>query len=103
MDTEYARFINATEKAICKNQKAFGMNGYVTFDQIAMATLINPEIIEEAKELYVTIELEGKYARGQMVVDWLNHLGEKPNIRLLTALNYQEYLKMIKDMFAYQQ
>ncbi|KAJ7378707.1 ras small GTPase RAC1 [Desmophyllum pertusum] len=48
-----------------------------------MAVAIQPEIVTKETSVYATLELHGHLTRGQMVVDWRGHLGQKPNIKCI--------------------
>ena len=64
-----------------------------TFDELAMAYVINSDVATETKDVYATAELNGAYTRGQMIVDWNERLGKPHNVRLITKINsslYQE-------------
>ncbi|GMR60472.1 hypothetical protein PMAYCL1PPCAC_30667, partial [Pristionchus mayeri] len=48
---------------------------YAYCDEIAVATAIAPEkVIKESKNLRVSVELSGKFTRGQVMVDWCDQM-----------------------------
>jgi len=74
--------------------KSRGVSGYIFWDQLAIAVLLEPSTVKEAAEVYANVELHGNLTRGQMVIDWQNYLKKPANIRLVTRLNHQD----CKDM-----
>ena len=69
---------------------------YVPCDEFAMAVVINESaIVREFQEVYVTVEVKGEYTYGMMVVDWLNMLKKPSNVRLVTKIHSDEFLKML--------
>ena len=56
-------------------------------DLNAMVTIVDPEVVTETTEVFATVELQGKYTRGMMVVDWHNRLGKNPNVKLIRQLD----------------
>ena len=70
---------------------------YNAWDQLAAAIVIDEGVVSESKNVYATVELAGKLTRGQMVVDWMGKLEKPHNVRLITDINRELYLKYVAD------
>ena len=58
-------------------------------DNILAVSFILPEIIKKQTKYHATVELGGKYTRGQMVLD---HLGiENPNVEIIEEIDVEKY------------
>ena len=44
------------------------------------------------------MELQGKYTRAQMVVDWIQHLGIEPNVEIITKVDIERVKKLYAKM-----
>jgi len=69
-------------------------NKFWAYDQLAMAIVVDPEIVVEAKEAYAVVELHGQLTRAQLVVDWSNKLGKTPNVRIVSRVDQTRYEKV---------
>lgn len=69
---------------------------YVPCDEFAMAVVINESaVVTEFKEVYATVEVKGEYTYGMMVVDWGRMLKRPNNVRLVTKIDNEEFMKML--------
>ncbi len=68
---------------------------YLVYDQLAMAAAINRNIIVDSMEVFGSVELEGKWTRGQMVWDWNSTTKNKKNINLITKVDMDIFEKLI--------
>ena len=59
-----------------------GENGICLPDPIAMAVLLQPELVLQSSEHYVDIETKSELTRGMTVVDRLNVAGDERNQRV---------------------
>lgn len=92
--TKKSDFVQKISNISClfykKNQTGFGQ-GYTCCDPLAVAVAVQPGIVTKETSVYATIELHGHLTRGQMVVDWRGHLGQKPNIRIVQEINLEAH------------
>jgi inosine-uridine nucleoside N-ribohydrolase len=65
-------------------------------DPLAMAVALEPELISHAEARYVEVELGGKLARGQVVVDWFNVTGQPPNANLVLEIDRERFFELMK-------
>ncbi|XP_053397602.1 non-specific ribonucleoside hydrolase RihC-like isoform X3 [Mercenaria mercenaria] len=87
-DTLKGKFNKAVTKLAVYRQREVNKNPiYRSCDLNAIATVINPKIILETKDVFATVELHGKYTRGMMVVDWRGSLGKSPNVTLVDKID----------------
>jgi purine nucleosidase len=74
-------------------------SGYLLPDPLAMAVTLQPELITESAEHFVTVELNGTHTRGQTVIDYSSMTGNAANVRVVTGVNmagvYDLYHKML--------
>ncbi len=89
----------AIKDAVYKISKA--RNGEPFHDAVALACLINPEIMTHEQEAYVEAEYLSPLTRGQTVVDERGKLGRAPNTTVVRSINYDIYLDMLQKMFNY--
>lgn len=66
-------------------------------DPVAMAVVVEPEIVTAAEEHYVAVELNGRYARGQTITDWQDLSGHVPNCRIIMASNGDRMWQLVEN------
>ena len=73
---------------------------YYSCDPLAVAIAIDPSVVLESVRAYCTVELQGEYTRGQMVVDWRSHLNKAPNVELVLKLDIDKVKQLYVSMVA---
>lgn len=68
-------------------------------DPLAMAVLIEPEIIQKAHKKYVQIERHGHLSRGMTVVDWWGHTQKPPNANIVLEVDSKRFFDLLKMAF----
>ncbi|XP_006815591.1 nucleoside hydrolase-like [Saccoglossus kowalevskii] len=71
------------ESFIFQSKDLFLNYGWNVPDAVAMMVAIDRRAILEMEQRHATVELNGTYSRGQMVVDWADHL---PNRKISTIV-----------------
>ena len=66
-------------------------------DPVAMAVVLEPEIVTAAEEHYVAVELNGRYARGQTITDWQDLSGHPLNCRIIMTLNGERMWQLVEN------
>jgi purine nucleosidase len=61
--------------------------GYLIPDPLAMALVLWPELALESSHHYTVVELNGRYTRGQTVIDYMNRLGQPANVHHVTKVD----------------
>ncbi|XP_060573667.1 nucleoside hydrolase-like isoform X3 [Ruditapes philippinarum] len=98
-DTSKGRFNKAACRLAVYRQREVNKNPiYRSCDLNAIATVINPKIIQETKDVFATVELHGKYTRGMMVVDWRGSLKKSPNVTLVEKIDTSLARPMFENM-----
>ncbi|KAL9981520.1 hypothetical protein ACROYT_G010228 [Oculina patagonica] len=91
--SDFAQKISNITSTFYKKKRThshFG-EGYTCCDPLAVAVAVQPEIVTKETSVYATIELHGHLTRGQMVVDWRGHLGQKPNVKIVQEVNLEAH------------
>ena len=65
-----------------------------------MAVALEPEIISEARECHVGIEMTGGLTRGATVVDWEGRLQRPANARIILGVDQARFEARIKAALA---
>jgi purine nucleosidase len=68
-------------------------------DPLAMAILIDPDIIHESEGRFVQIERFGRLSRGMTVVDWYGLLGHPPNVKIVRRVDINRFYQLYKLAF----
>jgi inosine-uridine nucleoside N-ribohydrolase len=77
-------------------EKVFGVKGAQLHDPLAVATVIDPTILE-TKSLHVDIETKGEFTRGATVVDIYGVTGKEPNAEVAFGLDLPKLKGFIFD------
>jgi purine nucleosidase len=65
-------------------------------DPLALAVVLEPEIVGRAEERYVMVETNGRHTRGQTIVDWENRLKQPANTNIILEVNQERFLQLIE-------
>ncbi|KAL3870548.1 hypothetical protein ACJMK2_038601 [Sinanodonta woodiana] len=95
VETEKAKFMRKIEKKAVDFSHANHWPKFVPCDEIAMAAALNPDIIIQSVNVYATVEVNGHFTRGQMVIDWRDFLNKKPNVALVMDIDDKKYVEML--------
>ena len=87
--TKQAEFM----KKMSKKMKEYGP--YITCDPFAVCAALKPQIVQEDTSVYATVELKEGLTRGQMVIDWRGMLNKAANVRLITKIDLDLFMKMM--------
>lgn len=100
-NTAKGRFLKGTTEALVNLIKNFRDNkGYLLPDPLAMAVAIEPGLITKQVRHFVTVELQGRYTRGQTVVDYMGLLQSAPNVTIVTDVDLDGVIKLYRRMLA---
>lgn len=77
--------------------KARGFEGFILPDLLAGAVALNPQVILEKEEVFVDVELAGKYSRGQLILDTMGLEQKETNAVLCRALDRETILHMFRQ------
>ncbi len=65
---------------------------YTLCDEIAVAVAFDQEVAVEKTGHFVTVQLDGRHTRGQMIVDNENKLGKQANVDIIKTINLEVLL-----------
>ncbi len=65
-------------------------------DPLAMAVVLEPEIVKRAEQRRVEVELTGTHTRGQTVVDWYNRTGLPPNAEIILEVDRDRHRALLE-------
>ncbi|MDJ0756222.1 MAG: nucleoside hydrolase [Ardenticatenaceae bacterium] len=66
-------------------------------DPLAMTATLEPESILKSEDRYVTVEINGRYTRGQTTVDWHNRLGRPANTRIVLEVDIGRFHQLLEN------
>ncbi|XP_071758240.1 inosine-uridine preferring nucleoside hydrolase-like [Centroberyx gerrardi] len=71
--------------------------GFTSCDTYAMAAAIDDTFVTESEQVAVTVELEGTYTRGMMVLDHLELLKKQHKAIIMKTVDLEKFKKMLMD------
>ncbi|XP_068446776.1 inosine-uridine preferring nucleoside hydrolase-like isoform X2 [Clinocottus analis] len=100
-DSEKARFMKNISTLSMKKAKSADYQkeitegkGFNSCDTYAMAAAIDDTFITESDEVAVSVELEGTYTRGMMVLDYMDQLKKKHKAFVMKKVNHEKFKQM---------
>ena len=72
--------------------------GYRTCDAFAMATVLDESVVTKSKSGYCTVELAGKFTRGQLIVDTNRLLDKEDNVTISLELDKSKIEQMLLSL-----
>ena len=99
-DNKRSKFLEAITQHTIKFLREV-LNREMSFaaDPLAMAVLMEPEIVEEVAEKYVQIERTGELSRGMTVIDWWGMSKQPPNVKIILKVNQDRFYQLLKNAF----
>ncbi|XP_061660779.1 inosine-uridine preferring nucleoside hydrolase-like [Syngnathoides biaculeatus] len=96
METIYAhtRKMVQTDRYQKEMVSGFGFN---TCDAYAVAAAINDDVVLESEKVAVTVELEGKYTRGMMVLDYIDALDKEHKVNILKRMDLEVFKQLLMN------
>ncbi|XP_029929417.1 inosine-uridine preferring nucleoside hydrolase-like isoform X2 [Myripristis murdjan] len=71
--------------------------GFTSCDTYAMAAAIDDTFVTECEQVAVTVELEGRYTRGMMVLDPVEMLKKQHKVNIMKTVDLEKLKKMLMD------
>jgi purine nucleosidase len=95
-DTPRSTFLKAiTQKTIKVLREVLNREMSYAADPLAMAVLMEPEIVQEVTEKYVQIERMGQLSRGMTVIDWWGMSKQPPNVKIVLKVDPRPVLRTL--------
>ena len=69
----------------------------IACDEHAAAIMLSPDIVLNQKNVFASVEIQGLYTRGQMVIDWRNILNKRKNVSIVTEIDFEKYKKVYEN------
>lgn len=91
VDSPRARFYSAISRSTRSWAQAQGRARLFSADALAMAVALEPDMVSEAQECHVGIELTGGLTRGATVVDWEGRLQRPANARIILGVDQARF------------
>ncbi|XP_029025802.1 nucleoside hydrolase-like [Betta splendens] len=70
-------------------------NGFNSCDTYAVAVAINDSLITKSEQVAVTVELQGKYTRGMMVLDYMELLKKTHKAVIIHKIDLEKFKQML--------
>jgi len=90
-----ARFYAALSRKTRDFSQARGRRGLMAADALAMAVALQPDIVSDAAERRVEVELTGALTRGATLVDWQARSGRPANARIVLEVDQARFEALI--------
>ena len=95
--SEFVRKITEKPAKFYRAEYAGMGRKYTSCDPLAMAVAIQPELVLHKESIFATIELQGHFTRGQMVVDWRGTLKKKHNVTLIRQVDMKKVMQLLLE------
>ena len=90
---------NITNQLIAFFEEKFNTQLSYAADPLAMAVLLEPDIVTKSVEKFVQIERFGRLSRGMTVVDWWENSEHLPNAKIVLEVDQKRFFGLIKSAF----
>ncbi len=98
LESPRARFYKQISvKAIEYIRAYFGETIFLAADGLALAVVLEPEIIQKHETHYVAVEIDGRYTRGQTMVDWNDQSGKTPNAQIIQEVDLKRFYELMEN------
>jgi purine nucleosidase len=88
-----------TQKTIKVLREVLNREMSYAADPLAMAVLMEPEIVQEVTEKYVQIERMGQLSRGMTVIDWWGMSKQPPNVKIVLKVDPDRFYELLQSAF----
>jgi purine nucleosidase len=100
IDNKRSQFLeNVTHKMLKYLSSVLENNLSLAADPLAMAVMIEPEIVLESEARHVQVERYGRLSRGMTVVDWMNITTQSPNANIVLKINTDRFYDLLAMAF----
>ncbi|KAM8722806.1 pyrimidine-specific ribonucleoside hydrolase RihA-like isoform 2-T3 [Acanthopagrus schlegelii] len=103
-DTDKARFMEKISRHTREmiqteryQKEMVGKSGFNACDAYALAAAVDDDLVTESEEVAVTVELEGTYTRGMMVVDHMGLLKKKHKAVIMKKVDLERFKQMLMN------
>ncbi len=98
-DNPRSRFLKrVTQKTLAFLKTVLKGNMSYAADPLAMAVLIEPDIVQRVEHKFVQVERTGQLTRGMTVVDWWGTSQKPPNVHIVMEVNLERFYQLLTMM-----
>ena len=87
MGTPKSELLRKNDEHSIRVLRKYNISTIALPDELGMAAFLNSDVIKTSVDVYATVEISGKYTRGQMVVDWTNLMKKDSNVTIVTDVH----------------
>jgi purine nucleosidase len=84
-------------KAVDFITSLYGRTDFFAADSLALAVVLEPDIVNKKEAHHVAIEIDGRYTRGQTMVDWNDQSGKSPNAHIILEVDRQRFYDLMEN------
>jgi purine nucleosidase len=66
-------------------------------DPLAMAVVLEPDIVTRSEKHHLSVEIAGTHTRGQTVVDWQDRLGKSANALIVLDVDRDRFFELMEQ------
>jgi purine nucleosidase len=100
-DNPRSVFLGKTLNRVIKmSNENINTNVCFAADPLAMAVMIEPEIVLECTKKFVAVELLGRYTRGMTVVDWSELSRQQPNVEIIQKVDRERFVELMYSIIS---
>ncbi|ESO97842.1 hypothetical protein LOTGIDRAFT_208999 [Lottia gigantea] len=96
---EFFRKISDNRQHLISSKKKLNP-GFRSCDWFAAMVLFDESLCLEYISAHASVELQGRFTRGQMVVDWLGRWSDMPNVKIAMRLDRARLLTTMRDFLS---
>lgn len=98
LDTPKAHFFKQiTEKGRHRSFNILNRPSMFAADPLALAVLLEPDIVTKAEQHHIAIEMSGATTRGQTVVDWHDRLSKPANANIILSVDDARFQALMEQ------
>ena len=101
LDNPRSRFLKqATKGLLAFMEEKFNSEMSYAADPLAMAVMLEPEIVKKSTPKYVRVERYGRLSRGMTVVDWWGNTGRPANVDIVLEVDQERFFDLLHSAFS---
>ena len=97
IDSDRARFFRQITDASMGRTMKLGRPGMFAADPLALAVVLEPDIVTRREHHHLVLELNGAHTRGMTVVDWNDNSGLSANADIIMEVNHERFLALMEQ------
>jgi purine nucleosidase len=98
MNTPQAQFFKKTnQKVIEYITNILGRKMLFAADALAMSVAIEPSIVKKSEQHALTVELNGRFTRGQTTVDWMDMSKKPKKANIILEVDQERFIQLMEN------